>query len=308
MRRSLTILGVIMVLSAYGAGTTAAAARGNDPGASSFVSQAKGGNGGGHAGGGGGGGGGKLSTTGNDISWPQCGGTFPSGQAFGIVGLNAGLANNLNPCLASELVWALGSTGHALPSGFPKAALYVNTANAGPDLAKWWPSSGTNIYGTCRLQADTQACAWEYGAAFARQDMEWLTGAASALSAAGVTASGAPRDYTWWLDVETANSWETGTMGLLNNVADLQGMVATFEAAGASVGIYSTTYQWGVITGGSTAPFPDGSASNLVGLPDWIPGARRQSSAESNCSVPGFTGDVLMAQWFGHPYDGDVAC
>ncbi len=244
------------------------------------------------------------STTGNDISWPQCGGSFPSGQAFGIVGVNDGLANTLNPCLGpskgggigtSELAWALGSTGSPK---LPKAALYVNTANAGPILASTWPTSGSNRYGTCTtLAPDSQACAWAYGAAFATQDMQWLAGAASAVGVSGLAS-----DYTWWLDVETSNSWETGTTGLANNVADLQAMVATFEAAAAKVGIYSTSYQWGVITGGSTN-------YNLNGLPNWIPGARRQSSAQSNCSLPSFTGGaVVMTQWFGNPYDGDVAC
>ena len=58
-------------------------------------------------------------TTGNDISYPQCGTAFPSGQAFGIVGVNGGLANRLNPWLGeynggpatSELYWAWGSSG-----------------------------------------------------------------------------------------------------------------------------------------------------------------------------------------------------
>jgi len=39
---------------------------------------------------------------GNDVSYPQCGKTLPSGQAFGIVAVNEGLANNTNPCLAAE--------------------------------------------------------------------------------------------------------------------------------------------------------------------------------------------------------------
>ena len=246
---------------------------------------------------------GSTSTTGNDISWPQCGGSFPSGQAFGIVGVNDGLANTLNPCLGrynggalstSELVWAWGSSGS---TNLPKAALYVNTANPSPVYATSWPTTGTNTYGTCD-GSDSQACAWEYGKARATQDIAWLEAAAADVGAPKTLAG----DYTWWLDVETGNSWETGTAGLANNVADLQGMVDTFEAVGGSVGIYSTSYQWGVITGGST----DG---NLGPLPVWIPGARRQSSAKSNCSLPSFTnGPVMITQWFGKPYDGDVAC
>jgi hypothetical protein len=79
-------------------------------------------------------------------------------------------------------------------------------------------------------------------------------------------------------------------------------MVAAFASANAPVGIYSTSYQWGVITGSSTAP-------GLAGLPDWIPGAGTQSAATSNCSLASFTGGgVPITQWFGKPFDGDVAC
>jgi hypothetical protein len=259
-----------------------------------------------------------TSTAGNDISWPQCGRTFPTGQAFGIVGVNDGLANNLNPCLGpyggggpatSELVWAWGSNG---TSKLPKAALYVNTADPGKGVADWpkdnidrngqdegpYPGLGLDPWGTCD-GSDSQACAWQYGWDRAVWDVYWLGGAAS--HARLNALQGAASTYTWWLDVETANSWETGS-GLANNVADLQGMVTAFKAAGAPVGIYSTSYQWGQITGGSTA-------GNLAGLADWIPGARTQSAARSNCSLPSFTaGAVTTTQWFGRPFDGDWAC
>jgi hypothetical protein len=250
-----------------------------------------------------------ASTTGNDISWPQCGGSFPAGQAFGIVGVNDGLANTLNPCLGthkggslstSELYWAWKSTGKSAPGLLPPAALYVNTADPGSGVADWPMSNvdpnGNTTASTC-TGGDTTACAWQYGWNRAVQDMDWLTQAATQVGVASSVSA-----YPFWLDVETANSWETGTSGLANNVADLQGMVAAFKAGGATtVGIYSTTYQWGQITGGSK----DG---NLSDLPDWIPGARRLSSAQSNCSLTGFTGPVTITQWFGKPYDGDYAC
>ena len=241
------------------------------------------------------------TVTGNDISWPQCGKTFPSGQAFGIVGVNGGLANKVNPCLGpdnggvstSELAWAWGSTG---ASKLPwKVALYVNTADPSPLVADWPKSNVVPGIGPCD-GSDSPECAWQYGWERATQDMAWLSAAATQV---GVT--GKASDYPWWLDVETANSWETGSLGLANNVADLQGMVAAFEGAGATVGIYSTSYQWGVITGGST----DG---NLAGLADWIPGARTLSAAQANCSLAGFTGAVTITQWFGKPFDGDWAC
>jgi hypothetical protein len=246
-----------------------------------------------------------VSTTGNDISWPQCGRTFPSGQAFGIVGVNGGLANDPNPCLGeylgggpltSELHWAWGSL--PMPT---KVGLYVNTADPGsvlPVVADW-PQSGTNPQGTCD-GSDSLACAWQYGWERAVQDIAWLKTAAGQVGPPYAASA-----YTLWLDVETANSWETTTQGLLNNVADLQGMVAEFETAGfpqASIGIYSTSSQWTVITGSSTA-------GNLGGLNDWIPGARTLSAAKANCTLPSFTaGHVTITQWFAKPYDGDWVC
>lgn len=271
-----------------------------------------------------------TTTTGNDIAWPQCGGSYPAGQAFGIVGINHGLANNLNSCLASELSWAAKSTGNALPTGFPKAALYVNTADPGsvlPVVADWptsnvdpnkfiedpLGSTNPNPYGWCTgTGTNSAACAWQYGWNRAIQDMLWLIGTTPTSS--GV--SNLPSTYWWWLDVETGNTWESGSSTFLaNNVADLAGMVAAFRntvettpsgvlLGGKAVGIYSTSYQWGQITSSSAVVGTD-----LVGLPDWIPGARTLSGAQANCSLPGFTtARPTITQWFGKPYDGDVAC
>ncbi len=77
------------------------------------------------------------------------------------------------------------------------------------------------------------------------------------------------------------------------------------HVATAPVGIYSTAYQWGQITGTPTGSI----AGNLDGLPVWIPGARKQSDAQANCSQIAFTGGtVTLTQWFGHPYDQDISC
>jgi hypothetical protein len=270
------------------------------------------------------------AVTGNDISYPQCGGAFPPSPAFGIVGVNAGLANGLNPCLGpsssypsynqAELYWAAAaSTGMASQ---PKASLYVNTADPG-NLYKGtpiadWPTSGTTPYGTCKTTTvttshgtftvgrNTRACAWQYGHNKAAQDVSWITTAAQAINAQNppVTVAATAGSYPWWLDAETQNSWRTGTSGQAMNVADLQGMIAALRHAGASsVGAYSTSSQWNAITGGTTS-----ASGTLYRIPDWIPGAKTLSGAKSNCRLASFTsGHVVITQWTGTP-DHDHAC
>jgi hypothetical protein len=230
---------------------------------------------------------------GNDVSWPQCGKTLPSGQAFGIVGVNGGLANNTNPCFATELVWANRSVGG---TGQSKAALYVNTANPG-FTGSWWPTSNdypagspvTNPYGNC-AGGDDAACAYIYGYAKAYDDV----------NTRGIAASSAA-SYLWWLDVETTNSWETNTVA---NTADLKGMTSYFQSVRAQVGIYSTTYQWGIIAGSVS------STSNLNGLNNWIPGARNLKGAKANCSAAPFTAGskVTVSQYVSGSLDYDYSC
>ena len=244
-----------------------------------------------------GGGGGSSTPVGNDISWPQCGKSNPSGQAFGIVGVNGGLANNVNGCLATQLDWAAysstGSTSQA------KTQLYVNTANPGNLGVSDWPTTGATPYSTCD-GSDTQACAWQYGWNMAWQDVNtfFKSGANYALIDSN------PGSYNWWLDVETGNSWESGTDGQLRNATVLQGMSDYFFSVGSHVGIYSTSYQWGQITGSNN---PNNAFS---GMPSWIPGARRLSAAQSNCSHPALTpgGIVSVTQYVSCGYDYDYSC
>ena len=227
---------------------------------------------------------------GNDISWPQCSKSLPKGQAFGVVGVNDGLANTTNPCFATELAWAQKSAGG---TGQDKVALYVNTANPGL-TGSWWPSSNayggatvSSTYGTCD-GTDTAACAYIYGYAKAYDDV----------NSRGVSN---PSSYLWWLDVETGNSWETNRTA---NTADLEGMTAYFQSIGARVGIYSTSYQWGQIAG------VPGTTSNLRSIKSWIPGARSQSAAQANCSAapltPGST--VTLTQFVSKNLDYDFSC
>ena len=228
---------------------------------------------------------------GNDISWPQCSKSLPKGQAFGVVGVNNGLANTTNPCFTMELSWAQQSAGG---TGQDKVALYVNTANPGL-TGSWWPTSNTyggttisSTYGTCD-GSDTPACAYVYGYAKAYDDA----------TIRGVSNSSG---YLWWLDVETGNSWETNKAA---NAADLEGMTSYFQSIGARAGLYSTASQWSQIIGSSVS-----AGSDLNGLKNWRPGGANLSTAKQACSATPLTanGAVTLTQYISKSLDYDYSC
>ena len=276
-----------------------------------------------HPGGGGGkGAGALLAGTGVDVSYPQCGSSLPSGQAFGIVGVNGGLANDYNPCLASEWTYASTSTGSTKQA---KAQTYLNTADPGNGVADWpsptnfgsYPGgTSTPSYGSCAYAsgnsgagAMSTACAYIYG-----YDMVvgGISDGTNGIVAGDVndfhTATGATLNVQpVWLDVETGNSWQSGSLGLSMNTADLNGMVDALRAtnSSASVGVYSTSYQWNQITGTPTGT----AAGNLAGLGDWVPGASTQSGAAGNCALTTFTaGTISVTQWTSGGLDYDYSC
>ena len=235
--------------------------------------------------------------TGYDISYPQCKGKLPSGQLFGIVGVNNGFANNTNPCLAKEQAWAASSTGTTV---LGKEALYINTGN--PALASTsWPTDNTSYtgraittsYGTCD-HTDSASCAYVYGYKKAQEDV----------LSRGVTT---PTAFEWWLDVETANSWEIDSAaGQARDAAALEGFVQGLQDSGvAKVGLYSTSYQWGQIVGAQVS-----ATSNLNGLDSWLPGASSLAGAQSNCSLSALTtgGKVTVTQYFTSTLDRDISC
>jgi hypothetical protein len=242
-----------------------------------------------------------ATLSGNDISFPQCGKTYPSGQAFAIVGVNGGKASNFNPCfgsvnlVTSEWAWAQTSTGRTRQA---KAQLYVNTGNPGDVLAQYnvtdWPTSSDptiDPYGTCSgTWTDDLPCSWEYGYERALADINFV-------GAAGVAAGG----KKWWLDIETANSWTSDTG---KNQASLEGMVYALEQAGATVGIYSSSGAWSSLFG------PVKDTSPLYSLNEWRPGARTLSQAVSNCSLAPFEGNghVEITQYVSAHLDYDHSC
>jgi len=216
------------------------------------------------------------STTGYDISWPQCGASYPRSPGFGVVGVTHGLPWSQNSCLTSQYAWA--SAAPAAP------AFYTNSANPGTQSVHWNVQSPR---AACDGTAGNLDCAYNYGWNAAQDAYTYAdaqTGAASVRS--------------WWIDVETGNSWSSNTT---SNTSVLHGMVDFLSSRAPGVGFYSTSYQWGVITG-STATFAANGS--------WIAGASSSKQASSWCS-PSHTftgGPVRLVQYPSGSYDADVAC
>lgn len=231
-----------------------------------------------------------ATPTGNDISYPQCGKTFPSRQAFAVVGVNGGKASNFNACFSAEWAWAQTSTGGTSQA---PAQLYINTGNPGDVLAQYnvtdWPTSSVaaDPYGSCTgTWTDNLACSWEYGYDRATADIRFVG------SSTG----------DWWLDIETSNSWTSDTA---KNQASLEGMVYALQhGGGATIGIYSSSGSWASLFGPVTPSSP------LYSLPEWRPGAKTLAKAQSNCSLPPFEGDgtIELTQYVSTSLDYDYSC
>ncbi len=232
---------------------------------------------------------------GYDISYPQCSGSDPSNPLFAIVGVNGGLSNKANPCLGGELQWARGAPGQKRPKQ-PSLSLYIDTGNPGAHHVAGWPRGGTApVYGACNGLL-TNSCSYIYS----EQRAAHSYGLVAAINP--VEAKTAP----WWLDVELMSSW-AGTYQL--NIAALQGFIAGLHNAGASgpIGIYSTSAQWGEITG-LTAQTT--ATAFKARLPDWVAGPEASpTQARQSCVNGGFTGvPPELAQYRLGSLDGDLRC
>jgi hypothetical protein len=237
---------------------------------------------------------------GYDISYPQCGSSLPTGQAWGVVGVNGGKATSANPCLSAQLSWAAKSSGAVTAQ--PKAQLYLNTANPGEvrDQVTTWPKAGSTPYGPCTGGNDS-ACSWQYG----WERAQYSVTSFFVPAAGSATVDSTPAHYTWWLDVEIGNTWQSGSSAALaRNRATLEGMTAYLSGTGAPVGVYSTASQWRSIAGSV------GSGSNVYRLPSWLAGATSLSNARTSCSKPPLVagGSVLMTQYVSGGLDRDVSC
>jgi hypothetical protein len=240
-----------------------------------------------------------AATTGHDISWPQCGSTYPSDGSFGIVGVTDGRAWSANPCLTAEYQWA---------ARYPRTPdLYMNTADPAPHSSYYWPASGAYDPVLCRDSTVTTdpGCAYDYG---------WHT-AGDALATATSTLGSSALGF-WWLDVETGNTWNGDAW---SNAADVQGSIDYLMAQhAAGVGVYSTGYQWGAITGGySTNNAAQYSAAwsseftspnGIVGSPSWVAGASGPSTAPNYCGSSFLATATWLVQYIAGGFDVDHSC
>ena len=82
-------------------------------------------------------------------------------------------------------------------------------------------------------------------------------------------------------------------------------MTEYFDRTGATVGLYSTAYQWNEITGGRID-----EGSNLNGLANWRPSGTKLSTAKNNCSVEPLTtgGGISLTQYIKKNLDHNYAC
>jgi hypothetical protein len=232
---------------------------------------------------------------GYDVSYPQCAGSYPTNQLYGVVGVNGGLAHNANPCLAAELSWARNAPGQKHPNQ-PPLSLYIDTGNPGAHISEWPKGGNAPVYGACNGLL-TNACSYIYGVQRAGYSYRLVA------AQDPVAAKTAP----WWLDVELGLSW-AGTYQL--NVAALQGYIAGLHNAGVTgpVGIYSTSAQWKEITG-LTAQTT--TAAFAAQLPDWLAGGADTTleQARQNCAGDTFTGIApTLAQYRIGQFDGDLRC
>jgi hypothetical protein len=208
-------------------------------------------------------------STGSDVSWPKsnCSASPPSQASFGIVGATGGLDFARNNCLFSEASW------------FPHLALYMNTGYPGISVGRNFASGPKH----CSL-TDNVCLAYNYGFAAAEYGLLYA-------------ASQNVHSTSWWLDVETENSW---TPNVLANRASIQGMIDAIKqnTVIAVIGIYSTPLQWKQITG-----------NWRNNIPNWVgTGSTRRSDALAACRGNDFTGGGTQLTQYILQLDHDYVC
>ena len=230
-------------------------------------------------------------STGYDISQFQCSDVPSTPQQISIVQVTAGAINKgPNPCYGAEAAWA-GSriSAYIFMDGLPSPAP---------------PESLSGAAGVCGGNVNCQS--YNFGWYWANH---WIAYSHNF----GIDPT------IWWVDVETAGSWNLDPSVNSSNGNVIAGAIGALRANGVVAGIYSTAYQWSKITGNSV---------NFPGISLWVPGGGNISggtySAQSICAGTAgalyspFTGGNIVVVQYGYSgngytgppsnYDQDYAC
>jgi hypothetical protein len=213
-------------------------------------------------------------THGFDVSWPQCSGArahhLPSDPGrYVVVGLTHGAGHTPNPCLPGQVGWArahrVAIAGYLVPS-YPTRAQLARAKNG------FFGRCGTL---RCRLRND---------------------GASQVVDAlAGMRRAGLDLPMIW-VDVEYR--YDPAWSGHHDrNRAVLSGVLDAVRDTGLRVGVYTTSYMWGHITGGWR-----------VDVPNWLPaGTGNARTARRRCAASG-TGGVTWLVQYTREWDEDLTC
>jgi hypothetical protein len=211
-----------------------------------------------------------AGATGHDLSFPQCGSPLAAKPpTFVIVGATGGKPFMQNPCLATQYAWAASAGG--VPS------LYLNLKSpvgTNSDEALSGPR------GACRPE-ERECQAYNFGFKSAQHALTY------AASQRAIAAS-------WWLDVETTNTWSSDTA---MNAIVIGGAIDFLKGTGATVGIYSSQTQWLEIAGGYKP-----------GLPVWVAMAPNAAMAPRHCTRGFGGGEVHLVQYIVGGADMNYAC
>lgn len=209
-------------------------------------------------------------STGYDISFPQCNAPLPKPPyAFAILGATGGKPFTDNPCLPQQFAWA-AATGSQPSVYFNLKAPIGSNAEEGT----------TGPSGTC-TPTDERCRSYNFGYK-------------SAQHAVAYVKSKALTPASWWLDVETMNSWSTNTS---DNARVIEGAIDCLKGQGFAIGIYSNPTQWKIIAG-----------TYMPGLPVWTTTAPGAVEAPSFCSRPFGGGQVTLVQYLSGGFDVNYVC
>jgi hypothetical protein len=215
---------------------------------------------------------GAAKPAGYDISYPNCMVVPPRSANVVVLGINGGKVFTPNPCFGRQYNYQLGLVRPWSLQG------YVNTAYPGAESAQRYRHSPRACPDT-----DHGCLAYNYG---------WEAGK----YATEVVSANHARFDTWWLDVETLNSWTPDTG---QNVQSLAGTMEAIRhyAAPRQIGFYSTPFQWQQITGGWRPP-----------APNWVATGEDLATAIEYCVGKDFTGHGTAMTQYIEGIDYNYAC